>query len=417
MGFIKYYKLFFFLLLIILQLASVHPRVLVVNQSGEFKSISNTLSKAIAYDTVIVKNGYYKESNLIIDKPLTLIGRDNPVIDGDYNNSNIISINSSNVIVSGFIIKNVGVSAVNDNAGIKVSNSTYCKIEKNRLYNTFFGIYLAKSKNCYILNNEVVGNGNVESQSGNGIHLWQCSTIVVQNNRVTQNRDGIYFEFVSNSSIQFNYSSKNNRYGLHFMFSDNCDYLHNDFVDNGAGVAVMYTKNINMKNNRFINNWGASAYGLLLKDIRDSFIYDNEFKNNTIGILAEGSNRLEIKRNNFIRNGWAVKIMANCIDDVFTRNNFISNTFDVATNSKQSFNKFFENYWSEYDGYDLNHDNYGDVPYHPVSLFSYLTSQNEPAIILLRSIFINLLDAAEKVFPSITPEALVDAKPLMRPIK
>ena len=417
MGFIRYYKVCFLVLLITLQIASVYPRVLVVNQSGEFKSLKIAISKAKSFDSLVVTKGYYKESNLNIDKPLTLIGRDYPVIDGTHSNSNIFLVNSSNVIISGFIIKNVGVSAVNDNAGIKVSNSTYCKIEKNRLYNTFFGIYLAKSKNCYILDNEVVGNGNVESQSGNGIHLWQCSTIVIQRNKVTQNRDGIYFEFVSNASIQFNYSSKNNRYGLHFMFSDNCDYLHNDFVDNGAGVAVMYTKNIKMQNNRFINNWGASAYGLLLKDIRDSFIYDNEFKNNTIGILAEGSNRLDIKRNNFIRNGWAVKIMANCIDDNFTRNNFISNTFDVATNSKQSYNKFHENYWSEYDGYDLNHDNYGDVPYHPVSLFSYLTSQNEPAIILLRSIFINLLDAAEKVFPSITPEALVDAKPLMRPIK
>ncbi len=417
MGIIRIYKVFLLLLYIALQISPVFPRVIFVNPSGEIKTISQAISNSNSYDSVFVVKGYYKESNLNINKPLTLIGTDYPVIDGTYSNSNILTVTSSNVIISGFIIKNVGVSAVNDNAGIKVTNSNYCKIENNRLFNTFFGIYLAKSKNCYILGNEVKGNGNVESQSGNGIHLWQCSTIVIQKNRVVNNRDGIYFEFVSNSSIQYNYSSKNKRYGLHFMFSDNCDYINNDFIDNGAGVAVMYTKNIKMQNNRFIDNWGASAYGLLLKDIRDSFIYDNEFKNNTIGILAEGSNRLDIKRNNFIRNGWAVKIMANCIDDNFSRNNFISNTFDVATNSKQSYNKFHENYWSEYDGYDLNNDNYGDVPYHPVSLFSYLTSQNEPAIILLRSLFINFLDAAEKVFPSITPEALVDKKPLMRPIK
>lgn len=417
MGFIRNHSILFLIFLIIWQTLPLHSRAITVNQSGDIKTIAQAIKKAKSNDTVIVSKGYYKESNLIINKPLALIGSDYPVIDGTKNNSNILIVNSSNVIISGFIIKNVAVSAVNDNAGIKVTNSNYCKIEKNKLFNTFFGIYLAKAKNCFILENEVEGNGNVESQSGNGIHLWQCSTIVVQKNRVTNNRDGIYFEFVSNSSIMYNYSSKNKRYGLHFMFSDNCEYLHNDFVSNGAGVAVMYTKNIKMQYNKFLNNWGPSAYGLLLKDIRDSYILDNEFKNNTIGILAEGSNRLDVKSNNFIRNGWAVKIMANCQDDNFSRNNFISNTFDVATNSKQSYNKFNENYWSEYDGYDLNHDNYGDVPYHPVSLFSFLTSQNEPAIILLRSLFINLLDAAEKVFPSITPEALVDTKPLMRPVK
>ena len=56
----------------------------------------------------------------------------------------------------------------------------------------------------------------------------------------------------------------------------------------------------------------------------------------------------------------------------------------------------------------------GDVPYRPVRLFSVLVEQSEPTLILLRSFFLDLLDLAERVVPVITPERLVDARPLMR---
>ena len=41
--------------------------------------------------------------------------------------------------------------------------------------------------------------------------------------------------------------------------------------------AVMYTKDVKMFNNTFEQNWGDSAYGLLLKDISDSYIFNNKF--------------------------------------------------------------------------------------------------------------------------------------------
>jgi nitrous oxidase accessory protein len=198
------------------------------------------------------------------------------------------------------------------------------------------------------------------------------------------------------------------------MYSDSCDYEGNTFRHNGAGVAVMYSHNVQMVENRFEGNRGAAAYGLLLKEIADSRLERNYFVDNTAGLVADGATRLIAEHNQFVDNGWALKLQASTEDARFTGNDFAGNTFDVATNSRSNTSTFTGNYWSGYDGYDLDHDGVGDVPHRPVRLASIVVAQNEPALILLRSNFLLLLDAAERVFPALTPETLVDAAPAMR---
>ncbi|MDX1488496.1 MAG: nitrous oxide reductase family maturation protein NosD, partial [Acidiferrobacterales bacterium] len=273
-----------------------------------------------------------------------------------------------------------------------------------------------EASHCTITDNTFRGLEVKESRAGNGIHLWYSRYITVRRNEIVGHRDGIYFEFVEDSIVEENLSEGNMRYGLHFMFSDRCRYAHNTFRGNGAGVAVMYTKHVEMTNNVFEDNWGPAAFGLLLKDITDSKIASNAFVENTVGIYAEGSNRVEIKENRFVRNGWAVKIMADAYENLFTRNNFVGNSFDVGTNSRQSFSTFEGNYWDAYEGYDLDRDGVGDVPFRPVRLFSLIVERHEPALLLMRSLFVQLLDLAERVAPTLTPETLVDAYPLMRPL-
>lgn len=379
-------------------------------------TLSELIKKSKPLDTILVSKKFFNESGIVIDKPLTLIGKGNPVIDANYAGGNVISVTSNNVIIIGITIRNVERANISDNAAIKISASSFCKIENCRIENAFFGIYLAKSHHCFVFSNKVLGNSEYESSSGNGIHLWQCNNVSIQNNFVSKQRDGIYFEFVKNGYIANNYSENNLRYGLHFMFSDSCQYIENKFVKNGAGVAVMYTRKVLMQNNIFENNWGPSAYGLLIKDIVDSKIINNSFINNTVGIHAEGSNRIIIDKNQFVNNGWAVRIMANCTDNLFTHNNFISNTFDISTNSRQNYSKFKNNYWSSYSGYDLNKDGIGDVPHYPVRLFSVLVAQQESSLMLLHSFFVELLDISEKILPFLTPATLIDTEPLMEVI-
>jgi nitrous oxidase accessory protein len=175
----------------------------------------------------------------------------------------------------------------------------------------------------------------------------------------------------------------------------------------------MYTKNVLMEKNYFKHNWGTASYGILLKDISDSKITFNDFNENTVGIFIEGCNRIRIEKNNFRKNGWAIKLMANSMGNLFSDNNFVANSFDVSTNSQQNFNTFERNYWSNYSGYDLNKDGFGDVPFRPVTMFSMIVEKQPTALTLLNSVFIKVLDVAESIIPAITPKALTDSKPRM----
>ncbi len=51
------------------------------------------------------------------------------------------------------------------------------------------------------------------------------------------------------------------------------------------------------------------------------------------------------------------------------------------------------------------------MPFRPVRLFSLVVEQNEPALVLQRSLLVGLLDLAEEVLPMLTPDNLVDASP------
>ncbi|MCB0561474.1 MAG: nitrous oxide reductase family maturation protein NosD [Lewinellaceae bacterium] len=379
----------------------------------ECSSIGQAIASANAGDEILIQSGLYQEGNIIVDKALHLRGEGWPVVDGE-NNNEIFTVVANGVTIEGLLIRNVGTSYLKDRAGIRLKRVRDFSIRNNRLENTFFGIYLEHCSDGVVADNRVEGKAEEEMSSGNAIHLWYCKRIVAEKNQVRGHRDGIYLEFVDDSRIRYNLSEHNLRYGLHFMFSNDDDYFQNTFRRNGAGVAVMFSRNINMWENRFEYNWGRAAYGLLLKEIYDAEIRDNVFLENTIGIYVEGSTRIQYQRNEFNRNGWAIKMSGGCLDNTVTANNFLDNTFDLSLNSAPNNNSFDGNYWSDYNGYDLGRDGVGDVPYQPVKLFNYVVNRTPEAMVLLRSLFVDLLNFSEKVSPVLTPANVADNAPLMQ---
>jgi nitrous oxidase accessory protein len=410
-------RLFHVILSLIVLLGSFHevwPTTIFVGKKAFPHTIQSAIKMAHDGDTILVSRAHYFEKNLIVNKAITLIGIDFPILDGEKKYE-VLSIKSSHVTIEGFQIVNSGASSLQDLAGIKIYDSSHVRIANNKITNAFFGIYVQYSKDCVIKNNTIIANGKEEQASGNGIHCWNSQNLHISGNVITGHRDGIYFEFVTNSVIKNNRSFRNLRYGLHFMFSNHDTYLKNIFSDNGAGVAVMFSNHVNMYYNVFRQNWGDASYGILLKEISDGDIRFNVFEKNTTGIYLEGVNRLQINHNSFLRNGWGLKIQASCSDNQIHLNHFIGNTFDVSTNGSLVLNNFDHNYWDKYEGYDLNVDRIGDIPYRPVSLFSVILERNATALIMFRSFMAALMDKTEKLIPSLTPDLLKDNFPLMKP--
>ncbi|GEO05027.1 NosD protein [Adhaeribacter aerolatus] len=399
---------------VLLGAATILAKTLTVSPTGKIRSVKEAVRLAQPYDTIWVNAGIYHENEITIDKPLAIIGRQQAVLDARFKKG-IFSVMAENVLIAGLTLQNVEESFTKNYAAVRVRGGGHVTVRNNTILNSYYGVYLEQTDSCTVSHNLIRGNAKQESTSGNAIHLWRTDHINIVSNKVSGHRDGIYLETSSNSTITGNISQNNLRYGLHFMFSDNNSYQRNQFMRNGSGIAVMYSRNIIMTDNLFEENWGAAAYGILLKDITDGYIERNIFRQNTTGIYAEGSSRLLLKNNEFRNNGWAVRLLGSSEDLTFEQNNFIGNTFEISTSTNySSHNTFRANYWSSYTGYDLDKDGTGDVPHKPVKLFSYLLEDIPTSVVLLRSLFIDLLELMEKVAPVLTPENVLDNEPSTR---
>jgi len=385
---------------------------LVVSPTGPLRSVEEAVQKAPIGSKVVIRAGTYDVGPLLLDRRITLAGEGRPTLRGRGDHT-IIRITGDSVEVRGLVLERVASSFVEDRAALKVENAQGCVLEDLEIRDAFFGIYLAKASGCVLRRNHVLGSNREERKAGNAIHLWDTRDVEISGNTVSGHRDGFYFEFVRGARVSGNTSTANRRYGLHFMFSDSCTYRRNVFRANGAGVAVMYTRRLEIDSNRFEANNGPTAYGLLLKEITDSRITNNTFRENTVGLLTEGGGRLDVLGNAFAQNGWAIRLLANSMNNRFAGNAFAGNSFDVGTNSKSNYSTFEGNWWDRYRGYDLDRDGRGDTGFRPVRLFGMLVTRHETATVLLRSAFVDLLDQAERVLPVFTPETLIDTAPLM----
>lgn len=401
--------------------------VLCCPRSGNTKAIkvcpncpTNNLEDAISSssdgDTIFIHSGTYIVENIPVENEVAIIGVNNPVLESKSGDE-ILTVLANCVTISGLVLQNVTTSYLKERSAIRIKKHKYFDIEGNTIIDCFFSIYIEHSRYGNISNNTILGNATTEAESGNGIHAWYSKDINIYNNRIEGQRDGIYFEFVNNSIIKDNVSQKNKRYGLHFMFSNNNEYHQNIFKDNGVGVAVMFSRDIIMTKNEFSHNWGRASYGLLLKEINDANIDDNVFEQNTTGIFVEGSNRISYNKNQFMENGWAMKFSGGCSDNTFTKNNLYRNSIDLVVSSNLTGIQIENNYWGKYTGYDLDNNGIGDIPYYPVKLFSYILEQCPETIVLMRSLFVDIINFSERVSPVFTPKDVFDPLPQMEMIK
>lgn len=381
---------------------------------GTGAPVAAALARAQRFDTLQLHRGLYREPTIMVRQSVTIRGEAGAVLDGEGQRA-ILIVFAPHVTVEGLTLRHTGFSGIDDRAALRFVDTRDCHIIGNRIERAFFGIYLARVTGCEVRDNVITGNAGGEMDAGNGIHLWYARDVQLTRNTVERHRDGIYFEFTHGGVVRDNISRGNARYGLHFMFSDSCRYIHNQFVGNAAGIAVMYTNHVEIRDNLFADARGSASYGLLLKAISDSRIEGNTFRANSVALHLEDANRNQILGNRLERNGWGIRLMTNADDNTISRNDFIANAFDAVASGERNSTKMHGNYWDSYRGYDLDRNGRGDVPHHPVRLSALIVENNPPALILLRSFLLDLLDMAERVLPVLIPATVIDTAPAMRP--
>lgn len=385
--------------------------------------LATAVANANPGDTLKVIGGVYQGS-LLIDKPLTLIGKDWPVIDGE-NEGTVVSIAAPDVTLRSFLIKNSGQSLANENSGISVEAEN-ALIEDNRFEDTLFGIYTRKAHNSVIRNNTISSKDLEPQRRGDPIRIWYSNGVTLENNKIDKGRDVVLW-YSENLTVQNNDVS-NGRYGLHFMYCDDAIIEFNRVYNNSVGMFMMYSRRVHIQNNTIANNRGPSGFGIGLKDMDDAIITDNLILDNRVGVHLDTSPREvdsigQFNGNVFAYNDIGVQMMPSVRHNEFFNNSFVENEEQMAiSGGGAQGNNWWTvndsgNYWSDYAGYDDDGDGLGEMAYRSDRLFENMMEKQPQLRLFLYSPATNAIEFAAKAFPLVKPKPkLVDERPLTAPI-
>lgn len=383
------------------------------------ESIQSAIAAAKAGDTIRVESGLYT-GQIILDKPLRLEGLGKPILRGEGKGS-VIVIAADGCTIRGFIVERSGGDLQAEDSGLLLKSNDNL-IETNELRDVLYGIYLYHASRNTIRLNVVKGRPELEpGERGAGLHMWNSHGNLIEDNVIGEARDGMYIQNSNNNTIRRNRVSRL-RYGLHYMSSDDNKFDDNVFEYNVAGAAIMYSRRIEFRRNAFLHNRGFSSFGILFQDCEDCISEDNLIVDNATGIFMEALRRSRFVRNVIAENDLALMVYSNSADNLFAENNFVENLSPLHIVGRRANIQWVDehirrgNYWSDYDGYDLDGDGIGDAAHRVQNVFAYLEGNYPRLRLYLNSPAAQALAAAEKTFPILKGSSETDAAPLMKAI-
>jgi nitrous oxidase accessory protein len=391
---------------------------LVVGGPGsQFQSIQFAIDAANPGDTVQVRPGTYN-GNLTLKKQIALEGIDRPTLRGE-GLASVITVFADGCTIRGFVIEHCGADLTREDSGILLKSSGNT-IEDNELRDILYGIYLYSSHGNTLRRNSVRGRAELEEgDRGAGLHLWNSPDNIIEDNIISYERDGMYIQSCNGNQIRRNRVS-NLRYGLHYMFSDRNVFEDNLFSNNVAGAAIMYSNHIEFRRNAFIHNRGFSSFGILFQECTALVAEENFIVDNATGIFMEALRQTTFRHNTIANNDVALQMFSSSDANVFTENNFVDNLSVLQLIGKKTNTNWAQNgrgnFWSQYEGYDLNEDQRGDVPLKIQNVFEYLEGNHPRLRLYLDSAAAHAMVVAETTFPVLRGSSEVDVAPLMKPI-
>ena len=411
------YPLALFIPLVLLLSAGVRGDTLTVDSGAQINAIQQAIEVAHNGDVIQVRPGTYN-GNLVINKKLTIEGIGRPVLRGEGAGS-VVTVTADGAVLRGFVIEHCGGDLTREDSGILLKSNNNA-IEDNELRDILYGIYLYSSRGNTLRSNQIHGRPELEQgDRGAGLHLWNSPDNVIEDNIISETRDGLYVQSCNGNQIRRNRVS-NLRYGLHYMFSDLNVFEDNLFFNNVAGAAIMYSNHIEFRRNAFVHNRGFSSFGILFQECNELLAEDNFIIDNATGIFMEALRKTTFRHNVIAENDVAMQMFSNSDANIFTENNFVENLSPLQLVGRSTTTRWSldgrGNYWSDYDGYDINEDGTGDVPHKVQNIFEYMEGNRPRLRIYLESPAAKALAVAEKTFPVLSGSHEVDRAPLMKAV-
>jgi nitrous oxidase accessory protein len=392
------------------------PRTWTVGGAGaDFPFIAPAIAAAADGDVIEVHAGVYRE-DLIVDKQLTILGVDRPRLIGTGIGT-VVTIRAPRCELSGFAIEGSGTGESNAmDAGVQVTSNGN-RIIDNIFHRVFYGIVVWNAMRNEIADNEIHGLRDLPfGQRGDGIYLFRAPENFVARNRISGERDAIYFQYAPRGRAVDNMAS-DSRYALHDMFSDDTVIARNTFRDSAVGANIMNSRRIKLERNRFLRNRGVPGVGLTLKDCDDSVVCENTIGQNARGLLLDGSSTNRFERNAFRDNDTAVTLFSSAERNAFGGNEFANNWSDVVLSGRDSGTRWSidgrGNFWSRYRGFDFDGDGVGEAAHPVLGAFERIEGSTPAARLFLRSPAAMGLEFAAQLTGSMASDA-VDDKPIVR---
>ncbi len=386
-----------------------------VGPEAPFSTITEALTAASPGDTIRVAPGNYRE-RFVIDRPVVLIGEGWPIIDGGGHGHVIEAL--APVSISGFVIRSSGDDVDREDSGLMVRAGP-SRIVNNRFDDVLYGVYVKQAPGSLVAGNRVVGKPLAVARRGDGIRLWYSAGAQVLDNDVRQARDVVVY-FSDSLSMRGN-RVFDGRYGLHYMYSNHSTVEDNWLAGNQVGAFLMYSTHLELSGNVFAGARGATGMGLGLKDADHVSATNNLILKNAVGVHLDNSPRSanmpnEFRGNALAYNGIAVRLLPAVANNHFVDNAFSSNgrPVGVAGGAREQVaqNRWAQNYWSEYVGFDEDGDGIGDTPFSHVRFSDELLSRHPDLRFFSGSPALSMLDRAMRFFPLLRPiPMVVDSAP------
>ncbi len=391
-----------------------------VTPQGPVKTLAEALAAAGDGDVVRVEGGVHA-GGLVIERGVHLIGVGWPVVDGGGRGS-VITVRSAGTTIEGFEIRGSGELLDEENTGIAVE-APAVTVRGNRLEDVLFGVYLREAPDSRVVGNAIRGKDLPLARRGDAIRVWYSDGVEIADNDVEAGRDVVLW-YSNRLAVRGN-RVREGRYGLHFMYCDDAAIQGNLLYGNSVGAFLMYSRRLRLTDNAIARNHGPSGYGVGLKDMDDALVAGNLFVGNRVGAFLDNSPReirstSRLSGNAFAGNDVGVLLMPNVRRAEIVGNGFVENGEQVGlagAGGDPEANVWLENHWSDYAGYDLDGDGFGELPYRAERLFEGLADRHPELRIFLHGPATRALDFAAVAFPIVRPRPkLTDPRPRMAPI-